>query len=188
MATVARRIAKWATEEEVINTAQKGFLPHEGCFEHTFLLRSCLEDARRRKRKIGVAWLDLKNAFGLVPTDHLLGSMEELGLTGCTLDIVRDISMDSTTRVKIRKAHTDVVQCQRGVKPGCLLSPILFDLAMEQLVSGLETGESFGYVAEERVAVLVYADDLPLLDDPSEHLQMMLDRTKAFADWAGLKF
>ena len=72
-ATVAKRIANWAIEEEVINMAQKGFLPYEGCFEHTFLLRSCLEDARRRKRKIGVAWLDLENTFGLVPTDHLLG-------------------------------------------------------------------------------------------------------------------
>ena len=172
----------------MINTAQKGFLPYEGYFEHTFLLRSCLEDARRRKHKIGVAWLDLENAFGSVPTNHLLGSTEELGLTGCTLDVVRDIYTDSTTRVKIGKAHTDVVQCRRGVKQGCPLSPILFDLAMEQLVSGLETGKSFGYVAEERVAVLAYADDLCLLANSSEQLQMMLDRTKEFADWAGLKF
>ena len=37
----------------MIDSAQKGFLPYEGSFEHTFLLRSCLEDARRRKRKIG---------------------------------------------------------------------------------------------------------------------------------------
>jgi len=44
-ATIARRIADWALEENVINTAQKGFLPYEGCFEHTFLLRSCMEDA-----------------------------------------------------------------------------------------------------------------------------------------------
>ena len=73
------------------------------------------------------------------------------------------------------------------MKQGCPLSPILFDLAMEQLVSGLETGESFRYVAEEKVAVLAYADDLCLLADSSEQLQMMLDRTKEFADWAGLK-
>ena len=72
----------------MINTAQKGFLPYEGCFEHTFLLRSCLEDVRRQKRKIGVAWLDLENAFGLVPINHLLGSMKELGLTGCMLYVV----------------------------------------------------------------------------------------------------
>ena len=174
----------------MINRAQKGFLPYEGCFEHIFLLRSCLEDARRKKKRIGVAWLDLENAFGSVPIDHLLGSMEELGLTGCTLDIVRDIYVDSTTRVKIGKAHTDVVKCRRGVKQGCPLSPILFDLAMEQLVSGLERGENFGYnvAGGEKVAALAYADDLCLLADSAEQLQKMLNRAREFADWAGLKF
>ena len=155
----------------------------------TFLLRSCL-DARRKKRKIGLAWLHLDNAFGLVPTDHLLGSMKELGLTGCTLDVVSNIYTGSTTRVKIGKTHTDEVKCRRGVKQGCLLSPILFDLAMEQLISGLEGDDNIGYnvAGGEKVAVLAYADDLCLMADSSERLQKMLDWTKEFADWAGLKF
>ena len=189
-ATIAKRIACWAIDGDVINTAQKGFLPYEGCFEHTFLLRLCLEDARRRKRKIGVAWLDLENAFGSVPTKHLLGSMEELGLTGCTLEVVRDIYTGSSTRVKIGKAQTDVIDCRRGVKQGCPLSPILFDLAMEQLVSGLEGETNFGYaiVEGEKVAILAYADDLCLMAESPERLQEMLNRTKEFADWAGLKF
>ena len=55
-ATIAKRIASWAIDGDVINTTQKGFLPYEGCFEHTFLLRSCLEDACRRKRKPGWTW------------------------------------------------------------------------------------------------------------------------------------
>ena len=185
-ATIAKRITSWAIDGDVINTAQKGFLLYEGCFEHTFLLRSCLEDARRRKKKIGVAWLDLENAFGSVPTEHLLGSMEE----GCTLEAVRDIYTGSTTRVKIGKVQTDVVECRRGVKQGCPLSPILFDLAMEQLVSGLEGENNFGHdvAGGEKVAVLAYADDLCLMADSSERLQEMLNRTKEFADWARLKF
>ena len=189
-ATIARRIATWAMDGDVINSAQKGFLPYEGCFEHIFLLRSCLEDARRRKKKIGVAWLDLENAFGSVPTDHLLGSMKELGLTGCTLDIVEDIYTDSTTRVKIGKTQTDVVECRRGVKQGCPLSPILFDLAMEQLVSGLDKGTDYGYdiTGGLQVPILAYADDLCLLAESADALQKVLDRTKEFADWAGLKF
>ena len=91
-------------------------------------------------------------------------------------------------RAKIEKTHTDVVQCRRDVKQGCPLSPVLFDLAMEQLVSGLESGEQFGYEAVGRVAVLAYADDLRLMADSAEQLQQMLDRTKEFADRAGLKF
>ena len=89
--------------------------------------------------------MDLENAFGLVPTDHLLGSMDELGLTGFTLEVVHDIYTDLTMGMKVGKEHTDTVKCRRGVKQGCPLSPILFDLALEQLVSGLEQGENVGY-------------------------------------------
>ena len=53
-ATIAKRIATWAIDGDVINTVQKGFLLYEGCFEHIFLLRLCLKDAHRKKRKIGV--------------------------------------------------------------------------------------------------------------------------------------
>ena len=41
---------------------------------------------------------------------------------------------------------------------------------------------------KEKVAVLAYAGDLCLLADTLEQLQRMLNRTKEFADWAGLKF
>jgi len=162
-ATIARRIADWALEEDVIHTAQKGFLPYEGCFEHTFLLRSCMEDPRRRKRRLGIAWLNLQNAFRSIPTEHLLGSMEELGLTGNTLEAVKDIYSGSTTRVKIGNAHTETVECQKGVKQGCPLSPILFDLALEQLVLGIaEAGGGYHIGGGEKVAVLAYTDDLCL--------------------------
>lgn len=120
----------------------------------------------------------------------LLGSMEELGLTGCTLNVVRDIYTGSTTRVKIGKTQTDVVECRRGVKQGCPLSPNLFNLAMEQLVSGLDSDDNLGYDIEggDKVAVLAYADNLCLMASSSEQLQRMLDRAGEFADWAGLKF
>ena len=105
-----------------------------------------------------MAWLDLENAFGLVPTEHLLGSMEELGLNGSTVEVVRDIYTGPTMRVKIGKAHSEEIQCYRGVKQGCPLSLILFDLALEQLVSGLENGRESGYTirGEEKVATLAY--------------------------------
>ena len=44
-ATIAKRIATWAIITNTINSAQKDFLPYEGCFEHNFVLQSCLQDA-----------------------------------------------------------------------------------------------------------------------------------------------
>ena len=46
-ATIAKRIVTWAITTNTINSAQKGFLPYEGCFEYNFMLQSCLQDARK---------------------------------------------------------------------------------------------------------------------------------------------
>ena len=69
----------------LFNNAQKGFLPYKGCFKHNFVLQSCLQDVRKNKKKVCVcvAWLDLKNAFESVPTEHIIRA---------TISIVQDIN------------------------------------------------------------------------------------------------
>ena len=185
-ACIAKRIASWAIASDVISHAQKGFLPFEGCFKHTFLLQSCMQDARRRCRKIYIAWLDLKNAFGSVPTNHLLRSMEELGLTGVTLEVVKDIYTDSTTKVRIGRHSTEDIVCGKGVKQGCPLSPILFDLALEQLIEGINQ-EGYNFTHGE-VSVLAYTDDLCFIAESHTCLQEMLHRAQEFVGWTGLQF
>ena len=70
VATIAKPIAPWAINTNTINNSQKGFLPYESCCEHKFVLQSCLQDAQKNK-KVHVTRLDLKNAFGKAPTEHL---------------------------------------------------------------------------------------------------------------------
>ena len=77
---------------------------------------------------------------------------------------------------------TDMI-CRRGVKQGCPFSPILFDLALEQLVSGLEGSQELGYGigGEEKVTALAYTDDLCLMANSPEQLQTILDWATDFA-------
>ena len=44
-----------------------------------------------------------------------------------------------------------------GVRQGCTLSPILFNLAIDSLERGARDS---GEVADERVSILAYADDV----------------------------
>ena len=65
---IAQRLLKFLTSNKFIDIAvQKGFLPRvSGCVEHTQALMETLTDAKRRKHKITVCWLDLANAYGSV--------------------------------------------------------------------------------------------------------------------------
>ena len=41
----------------------------DGCHEHNFTVQSVITDAKRKRKRCAIAWLDLRNAFGSVPHD-----------------------------------------------------------------------------------------------------------------------
>ena len=189
-AAIARRIADWAITAGSILPSQKGFLPYDGCAEHSFVLRSALNDSRRRKRNIVLAWLDLRDAFGSVSHDLLLLMMSRLGLTGKTIDIVTDIHTDATVAIKTgRDSYTANVAQRRGVKQGCPLSPLLFNIALEGLLRHLKSC-SYGFPISGTVLLnhLAYADDVCILAGSRMQAQALLDRCLQFTTWAGLTF
>ena len=89
-------------------------MPRRGFFLFKDVL-SILSFSNPACKTDSIAWLDLKkNAFGSVPTNHLLRSMKELGLEGTTLEVVEDIYTNSTTQVRIGKEQTDSIPCEKG--------------------------------------------------------------------------
>ena len=187
-AVIAKRITDWATEG-IMSSSQKGFLPMEGCLEHNHIMTSVLQDSRRRKRPIIFTWLDLKDVYGSVPHQTLFTIMGLAGLGGLTLQIVRDFYHQTTTAIRTGKDKTGPITIQRGVKQGCPLSPILFNLVMEVLIRAAESTEDAGYsIANSVMKTLAYADDLSVFASTPEVMQGMLDRVVQASEWAGLTF
>ena len=188
-AIIARRIASWAIATSAFSDAQKGFLAFDGCAEHNFILRSMMTDSRRRKRNLLLAWLDLRDAFGSVPHHLILNTMQRLGLSGSVLEIVRDIYSHSTVSVRTgRESYTPAIPQNRGVKQGCPLSPILFNIVLESLLKYLATNKAGYTLAQDHYNSLAYADDVCVMASTKEGLQSLLDQCKEFAEWAGLAY
>ena len=188
-AVVAGRILAWAMDEGIMSPSQKGFLPMEGCLEHNHLMTSVLQDSRRRKRPIVLSWLDLKDAYGSVPHKTLFTIMGLAGLSGRTMEVVKDLYHQTTTSICTGKDKTGPITIMRGVKQGCPLSPILFNLVMEVLVRAAESTPGAGYkVANSIIKSLAYADDLCMFASSPEVMQEMLDRIHRASEWSGLTF
>ena len=64
---MAKRPTRWSIDAGAISDEQKSVRPPEGCYEHTYLLKSLVADSRRRKQKLFLTWLDIRNALGSVP-------------------------------------------------------------------------------------------------------------------------
>ena len=85
---------------------------------------------------------------------------------------------------------TGEIPQDRGVKQGCPLSPLLFNLAVEGLLCGIQVASSRGYSLSEELEVkaLAYADDLAIAASLEEDIAMMLVRLEEFSSWAKLRF
>ncbi|GFW78936.1 retrovirus-related Pol polyprotein from type-1 retrotransposable element R2 [Trichonephila clavipes] len=77
---MARKLAEWCENYEVISPCQNGFSPHDGVLEHNFLLTQHLETSRRCHKDQFVAWLDISNAFGSVPRQVMIDALVACGV------------------------------------------------------------------------------------------------------------
>lgn len=76
---------------------------------------------------------------------------------------------------------------ERGIRQGCPLSPILFNLMIADLEEGLGKDEIEGIrLGSKEVKVLGYADDLVILAEDEEGMRWLLGRLERYLDKKGL--
>ncbi|XP_023214312.1 uncharacterized protein LOC111617214 [Centruroides sculpturatus] len=187
-ACLANRLLLWCQSNNILSSAQKGFLQHEGCLDHNFLLQTIIQDARRKHRSCHIAWLDISNAFGSVPHDTISQCLQWCKLHEESTDIITSLLQNCSTRIRTSNGYTDDIPIHSGVKQGCPLSPLLFNIVIETAVRNIQHLQ-LGYPLEgEPIDILAYADDLVLISPTAEGLQKQLDCITNWAAWAGLRF
>jgi hypothetical protein len=167
------RLRSWAVDEEVICSAQKGFMPYDGVIEHNFTLQTYLDNARTNQGSTYIAMLDLSNAFGSMPTDLILAVLRKAGVGEELEEIIGDIVTGGSTTIATKDGTTGELMINSGVRQGCPLSGFLFNTGIEPLVrslirKGAEDEPNIGHHC------LAYADDLTLIAEDPNHLQELI--------------
>lgn len=193
MGILAKRLTWWSIETGVLSDEQKSARPSEGCYEHTYLLKSLVADARRRKQKLYLAWLDIRNAFGSVPHNTIRSTLRHIGVPVDMITLIMNAYTGATSIIRTPQGTTEPIPLRAGVKQGCPMSPILFNICIELILrmvkakaAKLKSGVCKYHDAT--ISCLAYADDLVIIARSSTALQKLLYEASDGATILGLSF
>jgi hypothetical protein len=93
-----------------------------------------------------------------------------------------DSYKNTTVRIWSCGTASNPVEIKKGVKQGCPLSPLLFDLCVDPLITLIKKHTEDGYVADGlgSATIQAYADDMILISNSEEGLQRQINRAEKF--------
>jgi exonuclease III len=173
--------AQYEVPADKLAVEQAGFIPGVSCDEHLYTLYHALEKRKASGKATFSCFVDLRKAFDTVWHDGLLFKLREAGISKNVLCLLKSLYSGVRGRVVVNGETTREFPIKQGVRQGCTLSPILFDLYINDLVKALRTGEKAGIPLQSGfLCSLLFADDVVLLAKTAKGLQVLLDK---FTNW-----
>ena len=174
---------------DILEPSQKGFIEGvNGTAENILTLTELFNDAQRKHKSLYVAALDFQNAFGSINHEYMYQVLEQKGLPTTFNSIIRSIYDASTTRLDMKNELSSCIDIKKGMKQGCPLSPLLFNISIDPLIRRLNERTDLGYkVGEDAFTVQAYADDIILISSKEEHLNQLVQIVQEFTKISGTK-
>ncbi|GBN09067.1 Retrovirus-related Pol polyprotein from type-1 retrotransposable element R2 [Araneus ventricosus] len=166
---LATRLTSFIDKYSVLSPCQKGFTPFDGVVEHNYVLQRSLERARASHKDFCVAFIDISNAFGSLPHAAIIDALEACAVGPAFVDVITDIYTNSSTKVLSESGNTEYIPIMSGVKHGCPISGILFDICIDPVIREIQGTNS-------EHSILAFADDVCLIAKSPQELQVLLDR------------
>lgn len=175
------RLEKWVEANFILTDEQNGFRKNRSCIDQLSTLTLILQSRLHTRRDTYTAFIDSSKAYDRVVRTKLWNKLWIKGISRKYIVALQSLYDGVECCVKVNGRLSQWFEVQCGLKQGCLMSPLLFNLYINDLleeITQLETGVDIGQTS---VSVIVYADDIVLLTKSAEDLQSMMETLHAWS-------
>ena len=127
------------------------------------------------------AFIDFKKAYDTVDRIILIKRLKKLGINGIFLKNIAAMYWKTEYSIKLKKGHLDPIESNLGLKQGCPLSPMLFNLYIDDVNEIFENACHPIELQGINLSHFLYADDLVLVALTEDGLQNSLDKLHNYA-------
>ena len=168
-----------------LHKSQIGFVSKNRTSDHLLTLRTLIDKyVHCHGEKVYACFVDFRKAFDSVWHDGLLYKLLQIGVGGCFYKLIQNLYSNSSCALKIGTSQTKSFSYSRGVRQGCILSPLLFNLYVNDLPSAFQNTLSDPIILPNgtKLNSLLYVDDLIIISRPKIGLQNCLNTLSFFCN------
>ena len=187
-AILNNRLMDFCLQHQILSPTQLGFMAGNRTSDAHIILHNLINEyCHKKKSRIYGCFVDFSKAFDSIPRDRMFQKLLDIGVTGKFYDIIKYIYEGDEVCIKIDDLITPAIKTVMGVRQGCVLSPLLFNIYMADFPRALSADIGVNLSDEYKINCILWADDIILLSETEGGLNKLLDELKKYSDVNELK-
>ena len=162
--------------ETILVEEQAGFRPGRRTTEPIFSLRILCERYLQHQQDLFHVFVDFKKAFDKVCHAALWSTMKLYNINANLIKVIESLYSKATSAVYYNGSVGECFRTRVGVRQGCLLSPTLFNIFLERIMTdALENHEGSVSIGGRTITSLRFADDIDALAGKEDELVKLIN-------------
>ena len=178
------RLKTFCNENSIIDDRQSGFRKRGRTSNNVFIIKTLYEKyCLDSNQKLYACFIDFQKTFDSVWHEALLLKLLRSGVGGPFYILLKNMYENVTASVRCGHKLSHIFSIQRGVKQGDILSPLLFNIFVNDMIGLFSEGDcNPPMLNKEKVGCLMYADDLVILSTSKIGLKSSLLKLNTYCD------
>ena len=177
------RLTNFVRKQKILSDCQLGFqVGNRTSDAHIILYNLIRKYCHKNYKMIFGCFIDFQKAFDKIPREILLEKLLKYNITGKMYASIKNLYTNNLSCIKIDNKMTKMFPIDQGVKQGCILSPILFNLFMADLPTALDPHKGVSLDKSIKFNCIIWADDIIIMSESESDLNYHL---KVLASYCG---